>query len=120
MPTTRIELVTSNYKLPILPTKLNRHFYIHNIYIYIYIHVSSKYIYIYIAIYILLIITYIYIFMIFRRLERPLTQMKTEGFTIKLKDPLKIEFVNRFSIKSTFQESNLVLQIMSLSCDLLH
>ena len=68
--------------------------------------------------YILLIITYI--FMIFRRLERPLTQMKTEGFTIKLKDPLKIEFVNRFSIKSTFQESNLVLQIMSLSCDLLH
>ena len=37
--------------------------------------------------YILLIITYI--FMIFRRLERPLTQMKTEGFTIKLKDPLK-------------------------------
>lgn len=27
--------------------------------------------------------------MIFRRLERPLTQMKTEGFTIKLKD-LKI------------------------------
>ena len=25
--------------------------------------------------------------MIFRRLERPLTQMKTEGFTIKLKDP---------------------------------
>lgn len=24
--------------------------------------------------------------MIFRRLERPLTQMKTEGFTIKLKD----------------------------------
>ena len=28
MPTTRIELVTSNYKLPILPTKLNRHKYI--------------------------------------------------------------------------------------------
>ena len=69
MPTTRIELVTSNYKLPILPTKLNRHFHI----------------YIYIVMYILLIITYI--LMIFRRLERPLTQMKTEGFTIKLKDP---------------------------------
>ena len=29
--------------------------------------------------------------MIFRRLERPLTQMKTEGFTIKLKDP-EIEY----------------------------
>lgn len=60
--------------------------------------------------------------MIFRRLERPLTQMKTEGFTIKLKDPFKIQFstINRFSVKSTFQESNLVLQIMSLSCDLLH
>lgn len=28
MPTTRIELVTSNYKLPILPTKLNRHRFI--------------------------------------------------------------------------------------------
>ena len=80
MPTTRIELVTSNYKLPILPTKLNRHFHI--------------YIYIYIVMYILLIMTYI--FMIFRRLERPLTQMKTEGFTIKLKDPFEIEFVNRF------------------------
>ena len=38
MPTTRIELVTSNYKLPILPTKLNRHFVI---YIYIdYIHTT--------------------------------------------------------------------------------
>ena len=48
--------------------------------------------------------------MIFRRLERPLTQMKTEGFTIKLKD---LEL-------STFQESNLVLQIMSLPCYLLH
>ena len=60
--------------------------------------------------------------MIFRRLERPLTQMKTEGFTIKLKDPFKntIYIINRFSLKSTFQESNLVLQIMSLSCDLLH
>lgn len=69
MPTTRIELVTSNYKLPILPTKLNRHF--HNIYILLLLHTTynNK------------------IFMIFRRLERPLTQMKTEGFTIKLKDP---------------------------------
>lgn len=118
MPTTRIELVTSNYKLPILPTKLNRHFpYLYIIYKYIqYTLVLTIYIYCYIH------TTYnnIYIFMIFRRLERPLTQMKTEGFTIKLKDPLKIEFVNRFSIKSTFQESNLVLQIMSLSCDLLH
>ena len=33
MPTTRIELVTSNYKLPILPTKLNRHFVIYIDYI---------------------------------------------------------------------------------------
>ena len=40
MPTTRIELVTSNYKLPILPTKLNRHSFIY-IYIYIgYIHTT--------------------------------------------------------------------------------
>ena len=42
MPTTRIELVTSNYKLPILPTKLNRHFHIY-IYIYIYCYVHTTY-----------------------------------------------------------------------------
>lgn len=61
MPTTRIELVTSNYKLPILPTKLNRHFpYLYIIYKYIQYTLVLT-IYIYIAIYILLIITYIYI-----------------------------------------------------------
>ena len=44
MPTTRIELVTSNYKLPILPTKLNRHFHI---YIYCYVHTTYNDIHIY-------------------------------------------------------------------------
>ena len=46
MPTTRIELVTSNYKLPILPTKLNRHFHIY-IYIYCYVHTTYNNIHIY-------------------------------------------------------------------------
>ena len=45
MPTTRIELVTSNYKLPILPTKLNRHF--SYIYIYCYVHTTYNNIYTY-------------------------------------------------------------------------
>ena len=34
--------------------------------------------------------------MIFRRLERPLTQMKTEGFTIKLKDQKGIKISSNF------------------------